>query len=40
MYMDTNESLIWTWALMIAQTSAEKMDAESGNLMKITVCDG
>ena len=40
MYLDAIESLICSRALMIAQTSAINMDAESGNLMDITVFDG
>ena len=36
MYLDALESLNCSRALMIAQTS----DAESGNLMEITVFDG
>ena len=40
MYLDALESLICSRALMIAQTSAVNTDAESGNLMEITVIDG
>ena len=40
MYLDTIESLICSRALMIAQTSAVNTDAESGNLMEITLSDG
>ena len=40
MYLDALESLICSRALMIAQTSAVNTDAESGNLMEITVFDG
>ena len=40
MYLDALESLIYSSALMIAQTSAVNTDAESGNLMDITVFDG
>ena len=40
MYLDAIESLIYSRALMIAQTSAVNTDAESGNLMEITVFDG
>ena len=39
MYLDAIESLICYRALMIAQTSAVNTDAESGNLMEITVFD-
>ena len=39
-YLDALESLICSRALMIAQTSAVNTDAESGNLMEITVFDG
>ena len=39
-YLDATESLICSRALMIAQTSAVNMDAESDNLMEITVFDG
>ena len=39
-YLDALEILIWSRALMIAQTSAVNTDAESGNLMEITVFDG
>ena len=38
--MDATESLICSRGLMIAQTSAENTDAESGNLMEIMVSDG
>ena len=38
MYLDALESLICS--KMIAQTSAVNTDAESGNLMEITVFDG
>ena len=37
MYLDAVEFLICSRALMIAQTSAVNTDAESGNLMEITV---
>ena len=40
MYLNAIESLICSRALMIAQTSAVNTDAESGNLMEITVFDG
>ena len=40
MYLDAIESLICSRALMIAQTSAVNTDAESGNLMKITLSYG
>ena len=40
MYLDAVEFLICSRALMIAQTSAVNTDAESGNLMEITVFDG
>ena len=40
MYLDAIKSLICSRALMIAQTSAVNTDAESGNLMEITVFDG
>ena len=40
MYLDAIESLISFRALMIAQISAVKIDAEWGNLMEITVFDG
>ena len=40
MYLDAIESLICSRALMIAQTSAVNTDAESGNLIDITVFDG
>ena len=40
MYLDAVDILICSRALMIAQTSAVNMDAESGNLMEITVFDG
>ena len=40
MYLDALESLICSRALIIAQTSAVNMDAESGNLVEITVFDG
>ena len=39
MYLDALESLICSRALMTAQT-AVNTDAESGNLMEITVFDG
>ena len=39
MYLDAI-FLICSRALMLAQTSAVNMDAESGNLMEITVFDG
>ena len=39
-YVDATESLICSRALMIAQTSAVKMHAESGNPIEITVSDG
>ena len=40
MYLDAIESSICSRALMIAQTSAVNTDAESGNLMEMTVFDG
>ena len=40
MYLDAVEFLVCSRALMIAQTSAMNTDAESGNLMEITVFDG
>ena len=40
MYLDTTEALICSMALMIAQTSAVNVDAQSGNLVQITVSDG
>ena len=40
MNLDAVESLICSRALMIAHTSAVKMDAESERLMEITVSDG
>ena len=40
MYLDALEYLICSRALMIAHTSAVNTDAESGNLMEITVFDG
>ena len=40
MYLDAVEFFICSRALMITQTSAVNMDAESGNLMEITVFDG
>ena len=40
MYLDAVDILICSRALMIAQTSAVNTDAESGNLMEITVFDG
>ena len=40
MYLDALDILICSRALMIAQTSAVTTDAESGNLMEITVFDG
>ena len=39
MYLDAIESLIYSRALMIAQTSAVNMDAELGNLIEMTVFD-
>ena len=39
MYLDALECFICSRALMIAQTSAVNTDAESGNLMVITVFD-
>ena len=39
MNLDAIESLICSRALMISQTSVVNMDAESVNLMKITVFD-
>ena len=39
MYLDAKESLICSRALMFAQTSAVNTDAESGNLIEITVFD-
>ena len=38
-YLDVTESLICSETLMVTQTSAVNMDAESGNLMKRTVSD-
>ena len=40
MYLDATEYFISSRALTIAQISTVKMDAESGNLMEITVFDG
>ena len=40
MYLDETEYFISSRALKIAKISAVKMDAESGNLMKITVFYG
>ena len=40
MYLDATEYFICSRALMIAHISAVKMDAESGNLMEITMFDG
>ena len=40
MYLDAPEYMISSRALMIAQTSAVKMDAESGNIIEIMVFDG
>ena len=40
MYLDAAEFFFSSRALMIGQISAVKMDAESGNLMEITVFDG
>ena len=40
MYLDALEYLICSRALMIAQNSAVNTDAESGNLMEITLFDG
>ena len=40
MYLDATEYLICSRALMIAQISAVKLDAESDNLMEITGFDG
>ena len=39
-YLDGTESLICSRVIPIAQTSAVYMDAESGNVMEITVSDG
>ena len=39
-YLDLMEFSICSRVLMIAQTSAVNMDAESGNLMEITMSDG
>ena len=39
-YLDATESLMYSRALIITQISAVNMDAESGNLMDITVSDG
>ena len=36
-YLDATESLVWSRALMFAQISAVNMDAESGNLLEITM---
>ena len=40
MYLDATEYFISFRALMIAQTSAVNTDAESGNLIEITVFHG
>ena len=40
MYWEATEFCISSRALMIAQISTLKMDAESGNLMEIMVFDG
>ena len=40
MYLDAIESIICSRALIITQTSGVNADAESGNLMEITVFDG
>ena len=39
-YLDATESLFCSRALVIAQTSAVNMDAESGNRMEIMLSDG
>ena len=39
-YLDGSQSLICSRVLMIAETSAMKIEAKAGNLMLITVFDG